>query len=471
MFKHLLFLVVVAAGVQLQPTFRNGIATEAFIGTPPKRRFMTVDFKKSRMELFAAYPIRSIFWPPMEASSSLRPAGRGNATVDNVTLAGVHFTYVPLDIRTEGDPMVTESAVNSEGVIGLGPRSRFALEKMISISPSFLVGPNKTTIGFQMEMLDEIPRLEPGSHDVAVQVDEDAPGWSTKANVSISGFSVAKSAQIVFDPAKVFVELPNAAIQRLLVILRMSSSLVRLDEHGIIVAPCSANGTISIPFEMRVAFSDSLVLPVLASSRSKPDRLGICQTHFKMSLGHSEEWILNPFAFENTDRVFLDAAERTVVLRWRPEPSVAIRKSLLPAPIIPAFDKHRIEIADDGSTRIAFSPVEAGEVKFQLVSPVARKGKSGSFLFMFTSTKGAPRPHVDVLPGRYVFEGSEPTLRVDRSMSVSLSLRRAPSIRGIKSYRVSVERMLLVMVIILDPSLSRSKTIPIVRNLERLASS
>ena len=463
-----LILFVVTLGVPIQPRGTQGIATEAFIGTPARRRYMAVDFRKSDTELYAAYPIRSIFFPPFQSSSSQRQAVRGNATVDNVTLAGVHFTHVPLQIITDGDPLVSEPAVNAEGVIGLGPLSRFALEKIVSISPAFLLGGNGTTIGLEMEMLNHVPELEPGCHDIPVPVDEDSPAWSARANVSMTGFSVATSVKMVFDPAKIFIEVPRDAIQRLLVILRIHSQRVRLDEHGIVVAPCSADGTISIPFDMSFAFTNSLVVPVHSSARSNPDVFGLCQTHFKVTLRESD-WIVNPFAFANTDRVFFDAAERSVLLRWRPEPLVTIRQPLLPMPRIPTFDTHRFETAADGSSRIVFDPVEAAEAEFQLVSPVARKGKSGSFLFMFTCTKGTPRPHVEILPGRYLFAGSEPKLVADESMSVSLLLRRAPSIRGITSYRVSIERMLLVTVIILDPSLSMSKTIPLVRKLERLA--
>jgi hypothetical protein len=144
----------------------------------------------------------------------------------------------------------------------------------------------------------------------------------------------------------------------------------------------------------------------------------------------------------------------------------------LAAPRIPKFDKHRVDTAADGGIRIIYEPVEAAESEFQLISSVARRGKLGSFVFLFACTKGSPRASIEILPGRYLFSGSEPKLIIaDEKMSISLSLRRAPAIRGLTTYGVSIERMMLFTAIILDPSASSSKKIiPLAHKLERSAS-
>ena len=139
---------VAAVPIQDKPIYGRG--TEIFVGTPAQRYVVGVEFGSSDFVLFAGADVRSPFDGPLVHSSSLHPLHGGR----RMTLAGVHFETVPVILERDFVLASHLHSSDAHGILGLGPESRFALERIIAIREAHLLFPSMNCKrGYDLEML------------------------------------------------------------------------------------------------------------------------------------------------------------------------------------------------------------------------------------------------------------------------------------------------------------------------------
>lgn len=189
--------------------------------------------------------------------------------------------------------------------------------------------------------------------DIAVPVLDGGDGWKINATIEMSGFRVSTGV-IQLDPAAVFIEVPMSVIRRLLVVMRMQSAEVTLDDLGALRMPCDETDRITISQEFQLVIDNASLAVQPSTHVGSPRGGGMCVTQFRLNQ-RKDEWRISPLLIVGMRPVFLHGADRTITFR---------RGNLLGLPTIPAvpemdiplFSAHTVTTSPGGDSTLAFAP-------------------------------------------------------------------------------------------------------------------
>jgi hypothetical protein len=286
------------------------------------------------------------------------------------------------------------------------------------------------------------------------------------------------------DPTAVGIEVPKAAMSRLVVIMRLANSDVALSGQGRIMLPCTPTGAYEVVPDMALQLDDGRVIRIVHPTtapvswvRMEGGRL-MCSSLIGIDIASSVAVIredgsadfeggqfrINPMMIEQIQSVFFDGRRNTMTLRIGSDQAMDL-VSTKPSPRVPMFNSVALIpalSATNGNAILMMPEVMSNNPdaeKHTLHNSKAITQPDGTLLFSFSrfsSAMGAG-PSTRELPG--VYELVSDTLSFDQeARALTLELRPVsdqgprPIKKGPKRYTVSIERNEVLMMIRLRPA-------------------
>jgi hypothetical protein len=477
-----------ASKVALQRKSLNGSGLFVNIGTPETKFFLGADFSLTTTRIYTDN-MRAIFFGPLPVSES-RVRTEGGGTADIMGAGEQTFGLIPMELvgrpATTGRERLQDQKMgsDSEGRLALGPDGTLAKNRIVKLCFDVIRSTTeKLKKGLSIDFVTALPRLPTSAEDIVLpRVVDRNDGWFIGAKVKLNGRNgTTKIVNVAMDPTVEGIEVPMAAMRRLAVIMRMTSSGATVDEEGRLMLPCTSAGAYEVVPDMVLELGDGrtmrLIHPTVGSDIVVVSGRSMCPSLIRIDTDTSTPLLsadgsmrieggnfrINPMIIDKIHSVFYDGRENTITFRIDAVQRMNI-VSISPSPKVAMFNSFSMLSVSSGTNGNAMLLIpdvndHPGVSKYMLHSSKAVTHPDGSLCFTFAkvSSDKAREPPITNLPGLYELVTDTLSFDMERR-ALTLELKpvtvegNAISKKGPKRYIVSIERDDILMLLMLRPA-------------------